>query len=753
MHAHPFKTRPIAAAVSLLLLTLGPAWAQTTDNAAVDANKDAMKFDQIVVTGTSTAKSKMKQSVSVSTLDADQIEKTGASSVAELLRSIPGIRSESSGGEGNANMTVRGVPISTGGSRYMPMQEDGLPVLLFGDSNFATSDQFVRADFNIDRVEVVRGGSASTLASNSPGGVINFISKTGSEAGGAAALTTGVLQRQNRLDVDYGGSLGPNTTFHIGGFQRTGEGVRPAGFSAENGGQLRANITQKLDNGYIRFSVKQLDDRTPTLLPVPVTVSNGQINTINGIDPRTAFFITPSLANDRTLNHDGGFTNTNPADGLHIQSNAVGFEGMLKLGDGWKLEEKFRKTANSGRFIGAFASDNGKNGTSPFFSAVLFNTSLDDLGNTFNDIKISKEFDVGAGKVTAVAGIFTGLQTIAETWYWNTYNMTLTGTGAQVVDAKGAPSSTPVTSGFNTFGGCCARTWNVQYNQTAPYAALTLDAGALSLDASVRSDRETANGYTLLGNAATQTWDPASQKIVNYSVSHNSYSVGANYSIDRNLSVFARVSDGVQFSADRLLYGNPLDGSAPISINQVQQQEAGVKWRNGGFSLFTTLFGAKTSESNYEATTQTFTANKYSASGLEVEAVWTAGDFRLSGGGTWTDAKITDSQDPTSVGKTPRRQAKFVYQLAPSFSFDAFDVGAALVGTGDSYGDDANTITMPGFTNVNAYVNYRINAKTQLSFRVNNVFNTLGYTEIEGDGHAARAISQRSATVQLKYSF
>nr|WP_295782908.1 TonB-dependent receptor [Rhodoferax sp.] len=753
MQHHAFKLRPVAVAVSLSLLALGSAWAQTAANAPQDTNKDTMKFDQIVVTGTSTAKSKMKQSVSVSTLDSEQMEKTGASSVAELLRSIPGIRSESSGGEGNANITVRGVPISAGGSRYMPMQEDGLPVLLFGDSNFATSDQFLRADFNIDRVEVIRGGSASTLASNSPGGIINFISKTGSENGGAAAITTGVLQRQNRLDVDYGGSLGPNTTFHIGGFQRTGEGVRPAGFSAENGGQLRANITQNLDNGYVRFSVKQLDDRTPTLLPVPVTVSNGQINTINGIDPRTAFFITPSLSTDRTLNHDGGFTNSNTSDGLRIKSTAVGFEGMLKLGDGWKLEEKFRKTENSGRFIGAFASDNGKNGTSPFFSAVLFNTSLDDLGNTFNDIKISKEFDVGTSKVTAVGGIFTGLQTIAETWFWNTYNMTLTGTGAQVVDAQGAPTSKPAISGFNTFGGCCARTWNVQYNQTAPYAALTLDSGALSLDASVRSDRQTANGYTLSANGTTQTWDTNSQKIVNYSVSHNSYSMGANYSINRDLSVFARASDGVQFSADRLLYGNPLDGSAPISLNQIQQQEVGAKWRTGGFSLFSTLFSAKTSESNYEVTTQTFTANKYSANGLEVEAVWTAGDFRLAGGGTWTDAKIDDSKDPTTVGKAPRRQAKFVYQLAPSYSFNSFDIGAALVGTGDSYGDDANTITMPGFTNVNAFVTYRINAKAQLSFRMNNLFNTLGYTEIEGDGHAARAISQRSATVQLKYAF
>ncbi|TXD97310.1 hypothetical protein FUT87_05120 [Mitsuaria sp. TWR114] len=35
----------------------------------------------------------------------------------------------------------------------------GLPVLLFGDIAFGTADQFLRADVNIDRLEVVRGGS------------------------------------------------------------------------------------------------------------------------------------------------------------------------------------------------------------------------------------------------------------------------------------------------------------------------------------------------------------------------------------------------------------------------------------------------------------------------------------------------------------------------------------------------------------------------------------------------------------------
>ncbi len=762
MNRKPIPTR-IAVAAAIALLPLAAAQAQTSTDATATAapapapaeakSDDALKLDSVIVTGTSTKLSKMKQSVSVSTIDSTQIEKSGATSAAELLRAIPGIRSESSGGEGNANITVRGVPISAGGARYVQVQEDGLPVLLFGDIAFGTADQFVRADYSIDRLEVVRGGSASTLATNSPGGIINFISKTGDEAGGAFGLSGGVHPREFRLDADYGGSIGPKTTFHIGGFERFGEGGRPSGYNASNGGQIRANVTQQFDSGYVRINLKALDDRTPTFLPVPVTVNNGQIDKIPGIDPRTAFFISPSLTRDSTLNKDGSFTTSNAHDGLHVKSTAVGAEASFKLGDGWTVDDKFRKSLNSGRFIGLFPSDNGSNGTAKSFTGVLFNTSLDNFDNLFNEIKVSKALNLGGSKATVTAGLFTGIQNVAETWFWNRYNITLDGKNSHVVDATGAPTSAPAGDGFTTFGGCCVRSWDVQYTQLAPFAAVTYELGGLNLDASLRHDIQKASGYTVQGSATTRTWDPATQKNVNYKVAHTSYSVGANYALNRDLSLFARTSDGVSFSADRLLYGNPLDGSVPISLNKVQQTEAGAKWRSGSFSVFATLFNARTNESNYEVTTQSFTSNKYAANGLELEAAYRAGDFHIGGGGTFTKAKIKASNDATVVGNKPRRQADFVWQLTPGYTIASFDVGAAIVGTTKSFGDDQNTITMPGFTVVNPYVSYRFNDRTTVSLAANNVFNTLGYTEIEGDGHAARSINGRSFKATLKYQF
>ena len=121
--------------------------------------ENAQSLDEIIVTGVVNPRSKLESSVSVSTVGVQQIAQASPRSAGELFRSIPGIRAESSGGEGNANFNVRGVPVSSGGSRYLQLQEDGLPIMLFGDTSFGNADNFLRIDYNVGRVEAIRGGS------------------------------------------------------------------------------------------------------------------------------------------------------------------------------------------------------------------------------------------------------------------------------------------------------------------------------------------------------------------------------------------------------------------------------------------------------------------------------------------------------------------------------------------------------------------------------------------------------------------
>jgi outer membrane receptor for ferric coprogen and ferric-rhodotorulic acid len=60
---------------------------------------------------------------------------------------------------------------------------------------------------------------------------------------------------------------------------------------------------------------------------------------------------------------------------------------------------------------------------------------------------------------------------------------------------------------------------------------------------------------------------------------------------------------------------------------------------------------------------------------------------------------------------------------------------------------------MPAFVVVNPYALWHVNDHLDMSFSANNLFNAIGYTEIEGDGHAARSINGRTLRAGLKYTF
>jgi outer membrane receptor protein involved in Fe transport len=743
-----------------------PAFAQEAAPQAPSqaAAEDGLKLERVVVTGTASRSSKMRSSVSVSTMEPDAIALAAPTSAAEVLRSIPGVRAESSGGEGNANITVRGVPISAGGARYVQMQEDGLPVLQSGDFNFITPDSYVKIDGSLDHVEVVRGGSASTLATNSPGGIINFISKTGEQQGGNLGIQRGIGYDETRYDFDYGGRLAEKTRFFVGGHYRTGEGQRNTGMNTQEGGQIRGNLTQELANGWIRLSFKHLDDKAPTALPVPVRVNNGRISEIPGIDPRDTTFYSPYWTRDVSLTKENGKASSNVNDGLRVKSDSFGIAASFDLGHGITLSENFRKAQNSGRFLGVFPANNGVAGnyvvaTGPdkgkayngqAFSAVVFNTSIDNADNTLNDVKLAKAFDIDGGKLTATGGLYTSTQKLGLTWNFNEYLMQLTGDKPALLQTA---SATPGYVG-PAWGGCCMRAVDMEYKLLSPYLNLGWEKGPLNIDASVRRDRQRASGTANIATSGLQ-YEAANEQLVDYRIGHTSYSVGGNYQLSRDLALFARASDGVAFNADRILFGTPLDGSAPVNINTVRQVEGGVKWRSGSTSAFLTLFRAKTDESNFEATTRISTSNRYDAKGAELEAAWSLGDFRINGGLTWTDAEIVGAAagQQAIVGNTPRRQARITYQLAPSYTQGPLTLGGSLVGTGRSWADDANTIDMPAFRVVNLFARYQFTSQLSLSLSVNNLFDKIGYTEVEGDGHAARSVGGRAVKMGLNYSF
>ena len=317
-------------------ITLAPGQEVNVD---FELSADLIGLDQIVVTGVVNQKSALESSINVNTMRPKAIEEFGAVTTAEIFKAIPGIHSEATGGEGNANISVRGIPITSGGSKFLQLHEDGLPVMQFGDISFGNADIFLRADYTIDRLEAIKGGSASTFASNSPAGIINFISKTGATEGGSIGTSLGVDHRSFRTDFEYGSPIGKDVSFHVGGFFRQGEGPRNAGYEGNYGGQIKANLTKNFKKGYARVYFKYLNDRAISYMPMPVkgtgTAADPTFESIEGYDALTSTLQSPYFLKLNGVDGNGNLRTSDISDGMHPISTAVGTEFSFELGEGW----------------------------------------------------------------------------------------------------------------------------------------------------------------------------------------------------------------------------------------------------------------------------------------------------------------------------------------------------------------------------------------------------------------------------------
>jgi outer membrane receptor protein involved in Fe transport len=593
-----FAVKSCGSAFAMALaMSAAPAFAQIAAAPADAAAADAVANDEIVVTGVSRAANRLDSSISISSLNSDAISAAAPRSAAELFRSLPGIRSESSGGEGNANIQVRGIPISTGGAKFLQIHEDGLPVLEFGDISFGNADIFTRIDFSTARVEAVRGGSASTFASNSPGGIINLISKTGEREGGAVQGTVGLDYGEYRIDADYGGKLSDSLSFHVGGFYRVGEGPRRAGYDGNKGGQIRGNITKTFDGGFFRLYFKYLDDRAIGYLPSPVRVTGGNsspsYSALPGLSPNTdtvhSIYFTRAVTLDGSNNREVD----DVRDGMHPLVKAIGFEAEHEFAPGWTFNNKFRYADISGRFISPFpatvdtagnlATAIGGEGATAVYAngpnagqvvpannyamgVVLFNTKLNSLDNVTNDLRLSHSADLGGGKLDLTVGFYKSRQTIDIDWTWSSYLLEAKGDNAALIDVRDSEDSLVTDTGLvaygaSFFGNCCRRSYKLDYDTNAPYAQLSWNSGKLTLDGSLRYDAGQVRGYTV-GDGALGSFDVDgngsisvpetqvtlmplnAQRPVNYNYHYWSYSAGVNYRVSDALAIFGRYSRG-----------------------------------------------------------------------------------------------------------------------------------------------------------------------------------------------------------------
>ena len=130
----------------------------------------AQSDDRIVVSGTKTQQEISETVEAVEVVDQEEISQMGARTVEEVLQNISGVNINS---HPQATVMMQGLE-----GAYVKVLVDGVEIA--GDFRGATPISQIAVS-DVERIEIVRGASSALYGSDAMGGVINVITKRGSE--------------------------------------------------------------------------------------------------------------------------------------------------------------------------------------------------------------------------------------------------------------------------------------------------------------------------------------------------------------------------------------------------------------------------------------------------------------------------------------------------------------------------------------------------------------------------------------------
>src|SRR3984893_13813026 len=342
-------------ALSSAMLAGGHAYGQDTPAepaAGPDASPaNTSTLDEIVVTGSAQSKGlkKLDASFSITTASLEEIRDVNPSSSPDLLKIVPGIWAESSGGAAGANIELSGFP-GGGDAPYVTYQLNGSPIFPVPTLSFMDNSSQFRLDESIERAEVLQGGPGVVLSNGQMGATANFILRQGSATPhGDLGITWGT-EGMYRVDGFYGGPLAPDWFVSVGGFYRYSSGIRDSQFPADDGGQITATLTHNLDNGTIMFFGRELNDKNLFITDIPVTVTgSGKSQSVSGFpgfNPNTGTFAGSGLRGISVQESPTGAPVTaDLANGRGANLHLVGSELGVQINDGISLSNKLMYSA------------------------------------------------------------------------------------------------------------------------------------------------------------------------------------------------------------------------------------------------------------------------------------------------------------------------------------------------------------------------------------------------------------------------
>jgi outer membrane receptor protein involved in Fe transport len=327
------KLNQLSKIITLLLASSSSiAWAE---EAKETENVD--KTEVILVTGSSVKRTEADTPAKTTWFNNEDIARRGFSSQADILMSVPGIKVEGGGGEVATNAFVRGLP-SGGQFQFTPLNYDGMPAFQSGMTSSA-QDVYFRPDIGIDRVEFVGGGVSNLFGPGSVAGIINYISKTGSDDPENTVQVELAEDGRMRTDFFTSGPLSSddNLYYAMSGYYRYDEGPLDTGLPTQ-GYQLRGNILKEFNDGFLKVSGQLINDKVQFFLPLPL--DGGNRERLTGNDGSTVYVGQTVAAAELSYPTATGKYESPIRDGVSTEGGSLAIHFEKELSDTWRLNGK-----------------------------------------------------------------------------------------------------------------------------------------------------------------------------------------------------------------------------------------------------------------------------------------------------------------------------------------------------------------------------------------------------------------------------
>lgn len=789
---NPFLLSAVTAAV-LTLVNQTAAQAQSAAPAEPVPSKEvAAEVQQVVVTGVASARGvrKVDSAFSITTATEEQLKQASPSSTADVMKLVPGVYAESTGGQSGANIEVRGFP-SGSDSPFVSVQLMGNPIFPPPTLSFFEGSSAFRLDDTVERVEVLRGGPSTIWSNAQPGATMNFILKEGTDTPeGSVRFTTGTGSLR-RVDMYYGGKISDGWYGSVGGFYRKTDGVRDAGFPADDGHQLTATLTRKLDDGKLTMYVRNTDDKNAFYTGVPLISSNGghTISQFPGFNALTGTLMSGEMRNFTIEAAPGKTLNRDLADGRGLKATVFGADFDQKIGE-WSVSNKFNRfdgdLNTNAMFTGnnplsmndylkaAIASANGNaatvaaaggklatagsatyvhggavDGSQQVVQAGLW--SVEKKLTSFTDeLRVSKE--IGKDNTVTVGGYFADYSS-RDVWYLgNSHLMTavpqaslinVTLNNGVVVSKNGTDGNVfyaPVASydGRNT-AAFVSDEWKINDRIKIDFG-MRHEQQKISGTISNLTSADTDNNPLTVYNNGTSMPD-GSNTYLSRTDSANSFTIGGNYKLAKDTAVFVRANRGHTFISFDDLRGagnqKSVDDRGILPTPKVSQYEIGFKTATQMYSAYINAFHTEFDGIAFSQVLadgrELHSISGSKGNGVEFElAVRPIENLQLALTGDYQKSEYRDN--PDTAGKTVQRQPKLQFRFTPTYKIPFGDGNSAKLyatytSIGERWADQANQQYLPSYRTIDAGVLFSLGDKIEVRLSGTNLNNELGLTE------------------------